>query len=265
MKAWRLRWVSPFNIIVSSCSVVWEACCGTLLTCVMMITGVPSSILRDRLDPHWASVGSKQASHPWEHEVSNIHIPFHLSKEQVLHFDSTHAGSWLRDQMWLSFAGNNDPTSFLFAWVHSLHVRRLAQCRASCLFWGKCICLFWNNYYLLYCPVKSDILSFHFHIHLSDRSFACPSALRPTRSAIILSRAMAASCQARPSVRIVDGRGKLSKQLVRKLSSVDGRTFWSDCAQSTSNTSRPSQMNDSEHKSCVNFATGFATGLVEQS
>ena len=42
-----------------------------------------------------------------------------------------------------------------------------------------------------FCPVKSYILSFHFHIHLSDRSFA------------LLSRAMVASCQARPSVRIV--------------------------------------------------------------
>jgi len=253
---------------------------------------------------------------------------FIWAKSKVLHFDSTHAGSWLREWYesdWVAIVCWQQ-RSYFFLEMHSLHVQRLAPCRA-CLFWGKCICLFWNNYYLLYCPVQSDILSFHFHTHLSDRSFACPSALRPASSVIILSRAMAASCQARPSVRIVDGRGKLrSKQLVRKLSSVDGRTFWSDCAQSTSKyissdwihhqthlrrvirwhpwtcrsnywewnflyhmilqveasqvallvssvgcigwciqlsltiPSRPSQMNDSEHKSCVNFATG----LVEQ-
>ena len=117
---------------------------------------------------------------------------FIWAKSKVLHFDSTHAGSWLREWYesdWVAIVCWQQ-RSYFFLEVHSLHVQRLAQCRA-CLFWGKCICLFWNNYYLLYCPVKSDILSFHFHNHLSDRSFA------------LLSRAMVSSCQARPSVRIV--------------------------------------------------------------
>ena len=159
MKSWRLRWVSPFNIIVSSCSVVWEAFCGTLLTCVMMITGVPSSILRDRLDPHWASVGSKQASHPWEHEDGILYIPFHLSKEQSAPFWFNTC--WLMTsrmvRVWLGGYRLLATTILLLPYwreVHSLRVQRLAQCRA-CLFWGKCICLFWNNYYLLYCPVQS--------------------------------------------------------------------------------------------------------------
>ena len=235
-EAWKLEcWARSRPSISSYHLTAWcEAFCGTI-DLRDDDNWSPSSILRDRLDPHWASVGSKQASHPWEHEVSNIHIPFHLSKEQSAQFCSTHAGSWLREWYesdWVAIVCWQQ-RSYFFLEVHSLHVQRLAQCRA-CLFWGKCICLFWNNYYLLYCPVQSYILSFiSTFTCLIDRLHA--HLLWDLQARRSLSRAMAASCQAWPSVRIVDGRGKLrSKQLVRKLSSVDGPTFWSDCAQSTS-------------------------------
>jgi len=214
-EAWKLEcWARSRPSISSYHLTAWcEAFCGTI-DLRDDDNWSPSSILRDRLDPHWASVGSKQASHPWEHEVSNIHIPFHLSKEQSAQFCSTHAGSWLREWYesdWVAIVCWQQ-RSYFFLEVHSLHVQRLAQCRA-CLFWGKCICLFWNNYYLLYCPVQSYILSFiSTFTCLIDRLHA--HLLWDLQARRSLSRAMAASCQARPSVRIVDGRGKL-KQTTR--------------------------------------------------
>lgn len=134
--------------------------------------------------------------------VARIGITVHLAVDTsqqraklLLHFEWRYAGSWLWE--WYesdSFAWNNESSFFLIG-LRCTHCTfedlHNAEAEAELVSFEVSICLFWNNYYLLYCPVKSDILSFHFHNHLSDRSFA------------LLSRAMVASCQARPSVRIV--------------------------------------------------------------
>lgn len=141
----------------------------------------------------WFVVG---CSH-WYYTLQwHIHL---ISSEQraklLLHFEWRYADSWLWE--WYesdSFAWNNESSFFLIG-LRCTHCTfedlHNAEAEAELVSFEVSICLFWNNYYLLYCPVKSDILSFHFHNHLSDRSFA------------LLSRAMVASCQARPSVRIV--------------------------------------------------------------
>ena len=141
----------------------------------------------------WFVVG---CSH-WYYTLQwHIHL---ISSEQraklLLHFEWRHADSWLWE--WYesdSFAWNNESSFFLIG-LRCTHCTfedlHNAEAEAELVSFEVSICLFWNNYHLLYFPVKSDILSFHFHNHLSDRSFA------------LLSRAMVASCQARPSVRIV--------------------------------------------------------------
>ena len=141
----------------------------------------------------WFVVG---CSH-WYYTLQwHIHL---ISSEQraklLLHFEWRYADSWLWE--WYesdSFAWNNESSFFLIG-LRCTHCTfedlHNAEAEAELVSFEVSICLFWNNYYLLYCPVKSDILSFHFHNHLSDRSFA------------LLSRAMVSSCQARPSVRIV--------------------------------------------------------------
>jgi len=189
-----------------------------LLTCVMMITGLRLAFWEtDLILTELLSDPSKQVIPESMKSATYYNIPFHLSKEQSAPF--LFNSCWLMTsrmvRVWLGGYRLLATTILLLPYwreVHSLRVQRLAQCRA-CLFWGKCICLFWNNYYLLYCPVQSYILSFiSTFTCLIDRLHA--HLLWDLQARRSLSRAMAASCQARPSVRIVDGRGKL-KQTTR--------------------------------------------------
>ena len=130
------------------------------------------------------SVGSKQASHPWEHEVSNIHIPFHLSKEQVLHFDSTHAGSWLREWYesdWVAIVCWQQRSYFFLIGVRCTHCafKDLHNAEHVSFEVSVFVCFETITTYFI---AQSNLTYFLFistFTCLSDRSFACPSALRP--------------------------------------------------------------------------------------
>ena len=123
----------------------------------------------------WFVVG---CSH-WYYTLQwHIHL---ISSEQraklLLHFEWRYAEhSWLREWYesdWVAIVCLKQWIFLLPYWLemHSLHILRLAQCRGRgrAVSFEVSICLFWNNYYLLYFPVKSYMLSFLFHNHLSDQ------------------------------------------------------------------------------------------------
>ena len=115
-EAWKLEcWARSRPSISSYHLTAWcEAFCGTI-DLRDDDNWSPSSILRDRLDPHWASVGSKQVPESMKSATYTSHFIWAKSKAlnfvQLMLAHDFENGTSLTG--WLSFAGNNDLTSSL--------------------------------------------------------------------------------------------------------------------------------------------------------